>query len=543
MARGPRSSPSTSFPRTLLALLLAGGLIALAGAAAFYLFTGGSPLSRLGIAPQTSLARELPPGEPTLSPGIVQTAAPSPTASKATASPSATRPKATPTRLEFAIPTETPTPTVQANQTAPRALVKGDVVNVRGGPGTNYPVLGQVKLGQLFEAIARTSAGDWLEICCPVTSGETGWISAPLMTLTSAIDALPLGNIPPTPESVAAAPVVAAGQTGGNPAAAQARPAAGLPGPGGFGTPGETNPLTGLGLSPDLRGRRPLIVCINNDYAARPQYGTSQADVMYEYLMEGYGITRFSGVFYGNSSTQIGPVRSARLINLSLGTLYDAGLVCSGASDGVRFPLKNSVSFPYLDIDLDDPSNSRYTVSIGSDYRTRLRTSTDGMRRWLADWGVEKAPGLRGFTFGDTPAGGAPASEISIPYPRATGSQVAYRYDPGSGRYLRFLGGAPHTDGNTGAQLALDNVIVQYVPHETTDIVEDSLGSLSIRLNLFGSGRALIFRNGLGYEGTWQSNSGGDMPRFFDGEGREIALKAGRSWVSVVPLTYAIAYQ
>ena len=430
MTRGPLSSPSTSFPRTLLALLLAGGLIGLAGAAAFFLFTGGSPLSRLGIAPQTSQARELPPGEPTLSPGIVQAATPSPTASKAAASPSATRPKATPTPLESSLPTETATPAAQTIQSAPRAIVKGDVVNVRGGPGTNYPVLGQVKRGQLFEAIARTSAGDWLEICCPVTPGETGWISAPLMTMTSAIDALPLGSIPPTPESVVAAPVVAApvvaaSQAGGNPAASQARPSAGLPGPGGFGTPGETNPLTGLGLSPDLRGRRPLIVCINNDYAARPQYGTSQADVMYEYVMEGYGITRFSGVFYGNSSTQIGPVRSARLINLSLGTLYDAGLVCSGASDGVRFPLKNSVSFPYLDIDLDDPSNSRYTVSIGSDYRTRLRTSSEGMRRWLADWGVEKTPGLRGFTFGDTPAGGAPASEISIPWPQAARWPIA----------------------------------------------------------------------------------------------------------------------
>ena len=83
--------------------------------------------------------------------------------------------------------------------------------------------------------------------------------------------------------------------------------------------------MTGLVLPPEQRGRRPLIVCINNDFAARPQFGTSQADVVYEYLMEGYGITRFSGIFYGSGSSQIGPVRSARLINLSLGVLYDAG--------------------------------------------------------------------------------------------------------------------------------------------------------------------------------------------------------------------------
>jgi hypothetical protein len=132
---------------------------------------------------------------------------------------------------------------------------------------------------------------------------------------------------------------------------------------------------------------------------------------------------------------------------------------------------------------------------------------------------------------------------LKAPYPSSTGSQVAYRYDPGSGRYLCFLGGAPHLDGNNGRQLALDTVVVQYIPHETTDIVEDSLGSKSIRLNLFGSGQALVFRNGVGFEGTWRSDSGGDLPHFHDEQGQEIPLKLGRSWNSVVPLTYAIAYQ
>lgn len=98
-----------------------------------------------------------------------------------------------------------------------------------------------------------------------------------------------------------------------------------------------------------------------------------------------------------------------------------------------------------------------------------------------------------------------------------------------------------YLDGNNRSQLALDTVIVQYVPHEVTDIVEDSLGSKSIWLNLSGSGRALFFRNGVGFEDTRQSNSGGDVPRFYDGEEREIPLKPGNSWISVVLLTYAIA--
>ncbi|MCB0138362.1 MAG: DUF3048 C-terminal domain-containing protein, partial [Caldilineaceae bacterium] len=129
---------------------------------------------------------------------------------------------------------------------------------------------------------------------------------------------------------------------------------------------------------------------------------------------------------------------------------------------------------------------------------------------------------------------------ISIPYPG--GSASGYQYDGGSGRYLRFLAGGPHVDGNSGAQIGVENVIVQYVTHEATDIVEDSLGSTSIRLNLFGSGRAIVFRDGQAFEGTWRSESRGDLPRFYLADGQEIPLKPGHSWISVVPASYAISY-
>ena len=436
---------------------------------------------------------------------------------------------------------EASAPTTDAPAGETRVTVTGAVVNLRGGPGTNYPNIGQARQGDSFAAVGRNEAASWLRVCCPVGEVTESWISADFVrsddpaTLAARV---PVVEAPPPP------PVAAPAARGGQSAAAlAAAPAPGMPGPGGFGPPGDTNPLTGLPLPGGRNSQRPVIVCINNDFATRPQFGTSQADVVYEYLMEGYGITRFSAIYYGSEASQIGPVRSARLINYYMGALYDAGLVCSGASDAVRYSLKHEAPFPYMDIDLDDASNTRYSVSIGSDYRTRLRTSTDRTRRWLADWGVEKAPSLRGFTFGNPAGGGLPATSISIPYPRGTGSQVSYVYDGGSGRYLRSMGGAAHVDGNTGAQLALENVIVQVVAHEATNIVEDSLGSTSIRLNLFGSGAAIVFRDGLAYPGTWRSDSRGDLPRFYDAAGAEIPLKPGRTWISVVPPTYTVVYQ
>ena len=460
------------------------------------------------------------------------------------ANPPRTRIRATQTNtstnsLAALLPTVTPAPRV----TALPATITAPRVNVRGGPGTNYPVVGEALSGTDLEVVGRTETGDWLRICCPDGMNVESWMSAEFLLVdmpdSEALAALPVPEIPPTPN----VPVGGGGGSGKSAADLAAATAPGMPGPGNFPAPGGSNPLTGLGLPGERAGQRPVVVCINNDYAARPQFGTSQADVVYEYLMEGYGITRFSAIFYGSDASQVGPVRSARLINYYLGGLYDAGLVCSGASDPVRYSLKHEAPFPYMDIDLDDASNIRYSVSIGSDYRTRLRTDTAKLHRWLGDWGVEKPASIRGFTFGNLPGGGSAATSITIPYPSGTGSQVSYFYDPGSGRYLRSLGGVAHVDGNTGAQLALENVIVQVVAHEATNIVEDSLGSTSIRLNLFGSGQAIVFRDGQAFVGTWRSDSRGDMPHFFDAQGSEIALKPGKSWISIVPGDYTVSYQ
>ena len=510
------------------------------------LATGGPTASELARIPT----------EPALTQAALSTAQPT-AAPTAAASPTAA--VSPPTAISEAAELSETLPLTLSNALAAgvettEALgsISVEAVNLRGGPGTVYARLGQVRRGASFEIVGRSADSAWWQICCPLGNEQPSWISAQFVDAalpdgTSTQD-VAVVDAPPAPEPVAAAtapaPVAAApavanvAQSQNTAAASIANaPAPGLPGPGGFGAPGGTNPLTGLPLAGGRAGQRPIVVAINNDAAARPQLGTSQADVMYEYLMEGLGITRFSGVYYGDEAAQIGPVRSARLINYYLGALYNAGTVASGASNGVRYTLKHEAPFPYLDIDLDDPSQTRYSVSIGGDYRTRMRTSTAGARRWLAEWGVEGPTSVRGFTFGAAPAG-SPATNISIPYPGSSG--VSYSYS--DGRYLRSMGGYAHVDGNTGGQLAPENVVVQYVPHQVTDIVEDSLGSLSIRLNLFGSGRAIVFRDGQAFEGTWQSNSRGDTPRFFDATGAEIALKPGRTWISVVPLSYGVQY-
>ena len=450
-----------------------------------------------------------------------------PTATATAAAP------ATPSAAAPATPTDTPSPTGTPTPVQPEAQVTEGPLNLREGPGTNYGWVGQVEVGQRLRITGRNRAGDWLQICCPAGASRESWISAAYVGVNVPISTLPEFPDPPTPTPTATIP-----------AAELTEVDLSLPAPGGYPASGGVNPLTGQRLAAGRENLRPVIVCINNDIQARPQYGITQADLIYEYLMEGFSLTRFSAIFYGSDAREIGPIRSARFINYFLGAIYDAGLFCSGASDDIRYLLKNQNSlFPYLDIDIDDTESIRYSRSVGNDYRTRLRTSSEMLRRWLSEWFVERAPSIQGFTFGHQPAGGIPATSVQIPYPSVTASQVAYRYDVASGRYLRYMGGVAHLDKNNNQQAAVENVIIQYVPHDPVRIQEDAYGNLSLHIRPFGAGRAIVFRDGLAFEGTWRNNRSGELPRFFLADGREIPLKPGRSWISIAPLTYEIAYQ
>ena len=514
MAEDPRSQSSGKMLRLLIAAAALAVIAVVAYVGSVLLF--GTSLSGVSFWGGPNGGGEAVSTEPAIATMPTMTDTPTP------------GPQYTPTETPSPMPTDTPTPT------HPEALVSTETLNLRGGPGTNYGIVGQVLAGQRFRITGRNRVGDWLQICCPAGANRESWISADFAQINWQINSLPTAQAPPTPTPTATID-----------APALAEVDLSLPASGGFAPPSGVNPLTGQPLVAGRGSLRPVIVCINNDIAARPQFGISQADVMYEYLMEGFSLTRYSAIFYGADSEQIGPVRSARLVNYYLGALYDAGLVCSGASDGIRYQLKNNNPlFPYLDMDLDDPESTRYSLSVGNDYRTRLRTSSEMVRLWLTDWFVARAPSLQGFTFGGPAAGGVSANSIQIPYPSVTASQVSYRYDASSGRYLRFLGGAAHRDGNSRQQIAVENVIVQYIFHEPVNVVEDAYGSLSLHIKPFGTGRAIIFRDGLAFEGTWRNDfRGGALPRFFAADGTEIPLKAGQSWISIVPLTYEIAYQ
>lgn len=303
------------------------------------------------------------------------------------------------------------------------------------------------------------------------------------------------------------------------------------PEPVGLSRPPNMNPLSGeLVDDPARLQRRPLFVVINNDPPARAvHYGFPQAELVYEYIMEGRAVTRFTAVYLAGEAEQIGPIRSARLINFYLTPQFGGALVASGAGQDVRWFLKHKMAAPYLDIDLDDPGNNVYSFSLGTDYRTRLQTGTALLRDWLADWDVQIDPELPGFAFSDTAPTGTPGQMASIDFP----AEVVWTYDAATGRYLRSMDGEPHRDAPSGEQLAAANVVIQTMAHEATDYVEDSLGTTSIRILSAGEGQVKVLRDGVVIEGTWRAGET-TMPELLDASGRPLPLKPGNSWIEIV---------
>ncbi len=295
------------------------------------------------------------------------------------------------------------------------------------------------------------------------------------------------------------------------------------------------NPLTGLSVSdPALLERRILAVRIGNDTTARPQDGLGLADIVYEEIMDGWTLTRFTALYLGTNVDQIRPIRSARLSTLEIVPQYDAAAVHSGASDHIRWLIAQA---GFVDLD-EYYHHEPYSVLADHDWRSRMYTSVERLHAYLTARNLERGKLTSGYSFDATAPAGQPANSIHIPYPQLC--VVDWAYDATSGRYLRTMQGAPHLEGLTGAQIGAENVIVFYTEHKKTDIVEDSLGSTAIDIVMTGEGRAQLLRDGVVQEVTWKRTAANEPILYYDATGAEVPLKPGQTWIQLVPVDYQV---
>lgn len=92
-----------------------------------------------------------------------------------------------------------------------------DVINVRSGPSTNYPVTHHAYQGDAFDIVGKVGDGSprgtWLEVCC--LGQNNGWIRSDLGTVRgdlNRVNTVPADQLPPEPAPAPAAAPAAQGR-------------------------------------------------------------------------------------------------------------------------------------------------------------------------------------------------------------------------------------------------------------------------------------------------------------------------------------------
>lgn len=303
----------------------------------------------------------------------------------------------------------------------------------------------------------------------------------------------------------------------------------------------EINPLTGLMVDSRMLNRAPLAVKISNaPPIVRPQRGLELADIVYEHLTEGT-LTRFTAIFYTHTPEVVGSVRSARLIDLEIGQMYQALFAYSGASGPIRERIGASpiATRAYEGVSV---GGALYYRDDSIEIPHNLFVRPAEVWEQANTQGENQRPTFSSMVFDVTPApfiSGTP-TQIKLDYGAET---VRWDYDASTGRYVRYINDVLHTDFN-GNPLTTANVVVVWAHHQPDYTIVESEWqgnvSYSIEIQIWTLGPATIFRDGLRYDGNWHRWDKNAMLTFWTNESQQtpLPLKPGNSWFEVVPLDF-----
>jgi hypothetical protein len=300
---------------------------------------------------------------------------------------------------------------------------------------------------------------------------------------------------------------------------------------GGALSPPPVCPLNGLAAPRSSVPDRPaLAVKIENLPEARPQSGLEGADIVYEEPVEG-GITRFIALFQCGDARSVGPIRSGRTTDPAILVQFGTPpLAYSGGANTVRKAIDRAGL-----TDLSETEAPRaYTRDPERVAPHNLFSTTTAL--WRAADSADGAPDPV-FTYADElELKSRRTRTLHLPF--SSYSDVVWTWSKGRGGWLRAHGSVPHLLGD-GSQVQAANVVVQVVDVVPGEIV-DPAGNPSPEVDVIGSGKAYVLRDGRMIPGRWERRSEADVTSFVTKSGETIPLAPGTTWVELLPSTIAL---
>ena len=288
------------------------------------------------------------------------------------------------------------------------------------------------------------------------------------------------------------------------------------------------NPLTGEeGYSKKLLKNRPVFMVVENHPDARPQWGLTSSDIVWEMVAEG-GITRML-LMYADASRipeKVGPIRSARHYFVDLAEGFDGIFVHFGFSPMAKSQIANHAvnninglydNYFYRDSSRGVASehtsyttgeaiknaiaNKEYRTEIEKDYKEPFKFNSK--IKTLSD----------------------PCNELTVSY--SSGYTYTYTYDQENNVYLSALNGNKFVDSE-GTQQNFENIILCYTEISS---LNDSKGRVDFALS---EGKGIYVSNGSYTDITWKKGDSADMLKFYDKNGDELSLNVGRTYIGIL---------
>ena len=375
------------------------------------------------------------------------------------------------------------------------------------------------------------------------TVGVIGVVATSALVIALAAATLANPTATPAPSSVAQAGAEPSGPTTSSTPSPLPTPAP-LPTPVPSPTPIPTAtpvpaPLTGRLVPPDVAARHPIAVMIDDLGVARPQSGLASASVVWQAPAEG-GVPRYMAIFQDDLPEAVGPVRSSRYYYIAWAAEWRAIYIHSGGSPQALATLR--------------ANGNGQLVYNGDEYRYggtffRLKTrfaphnlyTTGASLRSLGQrMGANDQAYVPVWQFApDAPLDARPyGGTIAVRYPQNT---IQYAYDRTTNTYLRSVTGEKkQTDAADGIRIAPNNVVVMRMSFGPLN--DGDPGAKRLEAKVVGSGTAWISTNGRTIQGTWMKASLTKPTMFYDGNGNEVTLTVGQTFIQVIPGDYQISF-
>lgn len=268
-------------------------------------------------------------------------------------------------------------------------------------------------------------------------------------------------------------------------------------------------------------GNPAVVVKIDNIADAWPQVGINQADITFEILVE--GVSRLAAVFHSEDAELVGPVRSARTSDVALLSMFERP--CFAFSGGNETVLQTVDAAPLVDVSAD-VAGGAYRRASDRVMPHNLMTATATLRRACRAAGSAGTPAAV-FSYGEAPdPRGRPVEGLDL---QLGASASQFRWDPASGRWLRFVDDYAYAD-TEGVQVSPVNVVVL-----DTDYLPSPADHLSPEAQSLGGGGAWVLCDGMAVVASWQRSSATEPYRLSGTDGRPVALRPGRTWVVLAP--------